>query len=154
MAYTRRWEYTDKIKDLEPFRGSSARAEWEGDVYVVYSYRAKIAAWSKNKDLIFFDNKSYSCTTSCLQNYAGAVINSQKNGCVGSYYVRNGFLYYKKDTTDEICCKHIYSSSIEDFVTTKESLIHRWNTMNTSQEPVCDNPLEALRNKLLKLATD
>jgi hypothetical protein len=61
-------EIEQKLRDLEPFRGSSVTAYWDGDVYKVKSYSTTIATAVQRGYWTTFDGTYYSNTTSRIQN--------------------------------------------------------------------------------------
>jgi hypothetical protein len=56
----------NKIAQLIPFKGNSARGIWNGKTYEVYSYRTLIA--TADGSVQWLDTRKYSVTTSRLQN--------------------------------------------------------------------------------------
>jgi hypothetical protein len=56
----------NKIAQLIPFKGNSARGVWNGKTYEVYSYRTLIA--TADGSVQWLDTRKYSVTTSRLQN--------------------------------------------------------------------------------------
>ncbi len=56
------------ITNREHFKGSPVTGELVGDIYTVRSYSTVIATFNKHGGLIWFDDMSYSNTTSKLQS--------------------------------------------------------------------------------------
>jgi hypothetical protein len=57
----------NKIAQLIPFKGNSARGIWNGKTYDVYSYNTLIAS-ADGIDFQWLDTRKYSNTTSRLQH--------------------------------------------------------------------------------------
>lgn len=59
----------NKLANKQAFNGNSARAEINGSLYNVYSYNTLIFSYNLDAyQILDFDNKFYSVTTSRLQN--------------------------------------------------------------------------------------
>lgn len=66
-----------KLANLEPFRGNTLTAYWDGDVYKVVSYSTLIATAVQAGYWTTFNDRKYSVTTSKHQNIirrAGVVL--------------------------------------------------------------------------------
>lgn len=148
MGYTTKSNYLNKIKQREPFRGSSVRGVIEDGLYLVYSYHTPIAAFH-DTGWIYFDNKSYSPTTSRIQNLVGGYIENTY-GAFTRYYSRDGMIYYKKDFSSDVYCKYIYSDF--SFEAIKQDTLSLFHHKQPSQDEV-DNPLLTLKNKLQSLSS-
>lgn len=62
-------EFPALIAARKPFRGNSVTAEkTQRGNYCVYSYDTLIAEWDNDGEMIHFDEKRYSSTTSKIQN--------------------------------------------------------------------------------------
>lgn len=66
MNYTAYRDMHDKLANLEPFKGNTARATRYGDEYEVYSYGTLIATRKNGETWV--NPRRYSMTTSRLQN--------------------------------------------------------------------------------------
>jgi hypothetical protein len=57
----------NKIAQLIPFEGNSARGFWDGDTFKIYSYNTLIAS-ADGINTQYLNAENYSTTTSRLQN--------------------------------------------------------------------------------------
>lgn len=76
MPYANYRDIEQAISNLEEFRGSSARGEIDGNEYVIISYETEMARVRlSDGEVLTFNDKYYSSTTSRLQNIIKRVLN-------------------------------------------------------------------------------
>lgn len=68
MAYISRKEQPDAFAQFKKVDTVPATAYMDGNKYVIYSYKTKIAEVDKEKKIVFFNSEKYSATTTKLQN--------------------------------------------------------------------------------------
>ena len=91
----------DRINNLQEFKGNSARGVIEDGKYNVYSYSTLIYSYNLNdKKVEYFDNTSYSSTTSKLQNIL-------KNSDSDINDVKKGSKYATKEKGNKYATKEV-----------------------------------------------
>lgn len=97
MAYATYNQIPGKIKDREPFQGSSVRATADdGEFYIIFSYRTiMMIIHLKSDEIIYFDNTSHSPTTSRLQNMVGYLMRDRYS-IPYTPYRRDNQKYYRR----------------------------------------------------------
>ena len=73
VAYKEMGQY---LKTLQPFKGNSVTATNQKGIYTVLSYDTVILVARSADDVLYYDSRKYSNTTSRLQNILKRVFNT------------------------------------------------------------------------------
>ena len=118
MGYTCYNEIPKKMEEMQAFKGSSAKGVWEGSLYKVYTYAVPVFCMHRDGTIVYFDNTSYSPTSSRLQNIIGWSMMGKSNQSVPKEtWKRDGYFFYRTRSN--------YDQGITDFLATKDEVNER-----------------------------